>query len=262
MRQGTTQRRPSMSASASAVTGTAGEDSLGAAMNSFDTAIQIFLTHNAFRSAAMNHAIRVIAGQVIFKGLVLIPVLWWMWFKPDARGEWKREMIIATVASGLLSLASGRLLALFLPFRQRPLYNPELRLDFASAGLHDAVLRTWSSFPSDHAMLWMSIATGIFLVSRRVGALALLYTAIFICLPRVYLGLHYPTDVLAGAAIGVTITWIATRDFVRTRLAGPILRWMNDYPGPAYMLAFVLSFELVTQFDELFLFVRAGLKAL
>ncbi|CAE6764020.1 phosphatase PAP2 family protein [Paraburkholderia haematera] len=231
-------------------------------MNSFDTAVQIFLTHNAFHSAAINHAIRVITGQIIFKGLVLIPVLWWMWFKPDPRSEWRRETIIATVASGLLSLASGRLLAYCLPFRQRPLYNPELHLDFPSVGLHDAVVRTWSSFPSDHAMLWMSIATGIFVVSRRVGVLALLYTGIFICLPRVYLGLHYPTDVLAGAAIGVAITCIATRDFVRTRLAGPILQWMNGYPGPAYMLAFLLSFELVTQFDDLFLLFRAGLKAL
>ncbi|OAJ55123.1 phosphoesterase [Paraburkholderia ginsengiterrae] len=231
-------------------------------MNSFDTAIQIFLTHNAFHSEAINHAIRVIAGQAIFKGLVLIPVLWWMWFKPGPRSERTREMIIATVASGLLSLASGRLLAYCLPFRQRPLYNPDLGLNFPSVGLHDAVVRTWSSFPSDHAMLWMSIATGIFLVSRRVGALALLYTAIFICLPRVYLGLHYPTDVLAGAAIGVAITWIATRDFFRTRFAGPILRWMNGYPGPGYTLAFLLAFELITQFDEVFLFVRAGWKAL
>lgn len=231
-------------------------------MNSFDTAVQIFLTHNAFHSAAINHAIRVIAGQILFKGLILIPVLWWMWFKPGPRDEWKREMIVATVASGLLSLAIGRLLAYCLPFRQRPLYTPDLHLNFPSVGLHDAAVRTWSSFPSDHAMLWMAIATGIFLVSRRVGALALLYTAIFICLPRVYLGLHYPTDVLAGAAIGIAITYIATRDGVRTRLAGPILQWMNSYPGPAYTLVFLLSFELVTQFDELFLIFRTGWKAL
>ncbi|SIT47085.1 Phosphoesterase PA-phosphatase related protein [Paraburkholderia ribeironis] len=231
-------------------------------MNSFDTAVQIFLTHNALHSVALNHAIRVIAGQFTFKGLVLIPVLWWMWFEPGPRGEWKREMIIATLASALLSLASGRLLAYYLPFRERPLYNPELHLSFPPVGLQDAVLRTWSSFPSDHAMLWMSIATGIFLVSRRVGVLALLYAGVFICLPRVYLGLHYPTDVLGGAVIGVAITCIATRDFVRTRLAGPILRWMNGNQGLAYMLAFLLSFELVTQFDGLFFLLRSGLKAL
>src|SRR5260370_36647994 len=88
----------------------------GAEVNSFDTAVQIFLTHDAFRSAAMNHLIRVIAGQLIFKGLVLIPILWWIWFRPSQRGEWERAMVIATIASGLLSLASGRRQTHFLPF--------------------------------------------------------------------------------------------------------------------------------------------------
>jgi undecaprenyl-diphosphatase len=109
-------------------------------------------------------------------------------------------------------------------------------------------------------MLWMSIATGIFLVWRRVGVLALLYTAIFICLPRVYLGWHYPTDILAGAAIGMTITWIMTRDAVRTRFAVPILRGMYRFPGPSYALLFVVCFELVTQFEELLVLGRSVLK--
>lgn len=231
-------------------------------MNSFDTAIQTFLTQIAFSSDLVNNAIREFADLYTLKGLALIPILWWMWFKPSQRGEWEREMVIATIASGLLSLAIGRLLAHFLPFRGRPIYTPELHLHFPSAGLPEAVLRTWSSFPSDHAMLWMSVATGIFLVWRRAGVLALLYTAIVICLPRVYLGLHYPTDVLGGAAIGIIITYVMTRDSVRTRLAAPILGWIHRFPGPCYTLAFLLCFELVTQFDEVLLLKHSVSKAL
>ena len=100
-------------------------------------------------------------------------------------------------------------------------------------------------------MLWMSVAAGIFIVWRRVGVLALLYTAIFICVPRAYLGFHYPTDLLAGAAIGIAITYVMTRDSVRTRYATQLLRWIERYPGPSSMLAFVLCLELITQFDEL-----------
>jgi undecaprenyl-diphosphatase len=79
----------------------------------------------------------------------------------------------------------------------------------------------------------------------------LLYAAAFICLPRAYLGFHYPTDLIAGAAIGIAITWLMTRDAIRTRYATPMLRWIQRFPAPAYTLAFLLCFELITQFDEL-----------
>jgi undecaprenyl-diphosphatase len=111
-------------------------------------------------------------------------------------------------------------------------------------------------------MLWMSVATGIFLVWRRVGVLALLYTAIFICLPRVYLGLHYPTDILGGAAIWIIIAYVMTRDPVRTRFAVPILRWIHRFPGPSYTLACLLCFELITQSDEILLLGQSVSKAL
>ncbi len=97
----------------------------------------------------------------------------------------------------------------------------------------------------------MAVATGIFLVWKRVGLLALAYTVILICLPRAYLGFHYPTDLLVGAAVGIAITWLMTREAIRARYAAPLLRWIERYPGPSATLAFVLCLELVTQFGEL-----------
>lgn len=229
-------------------------------MNVFDTAIQTFLTGVAADLPILNHPIRVLAALYTFKGLALVAVLWWIWFKPGQRAEWEREMVVATILSALLALATFRIVAHFLPFRMRPVYNPELHLQFPSDDLGAAVLPTWSSFPSDHAMLWVSVATGIFLVWRAVGVLALLHTAIFICLPRVYLGWHYPTDILAGAAFGAATTWTMTRDAVRTRFAVPILRWLQKSPGPGYTLLFALCFELVTQFEELLMLGRLLLK--
>ncbi|CAN7663194.1 phosphatase PAP2 family protein [Trinickia sp. LjRoot230] len=231
-------------------------------MTDFDTIIQTFLTEHAFHSELLNHAVRVIAGLYTFKGLVLIPILWWIWFKPSDRSEWKREMVIATIVSGLLALAIGRMLAHYLPYRVRPVHNPDLHLHFPPAGLREPAFRTWGSFPSDHAMLWVSIAAGIFMTWRRVGIFALLYAAIFICAPRVYLGLHYPTDILAGAALGVAITYLMTRDALRVRFAAPALRCMERFPALSYTAAFLLSFELITQFDELLMLVQSISKAI
>lgn len=229
-------------------------------MTRLDTVFLEFLTQIHLPSQ-VNHAIRTIAGLYTFKGFLLIPLLWWIWFEPGERREWRCEMVIATVASGLIALAAGRLLAHFLPFRERPIFNPDLHLHFASDSLREASLSSWSSFPSDHAMLWVAIAMGIFLVWRGAGALALLYTAVFICLPRAYLGFHYPTDLLAGAAIGVAITYLMTRDAVRKRTAAPILRWTMRAPGVAAMIAFLVCFELVTQFDDLLRLAHSVLNA-
>jgi undecaprenyl-diphosphatase len=111
-------------------------------------------------------------------------------------------------------------------------------------------------------MLWMTVATGIFLVWRGVGVLAILYTVLFICVPRAYLGFHYPTDLLVGAAVGIGITYVMTRDAIRVRYAAPALRWIERCPGPSAMLAFILCLELVTQFDELRTLASSVLKHL
>ncbi|MDH6146343.1 MULTISPECIES: phosphatase PAP2 family protein [Paraburkholderia] len=219
-------------------------------MNSLDLSIETYLS-NIHLGEFANLSIQAIDNLYTFKGLVLIPVLWWMWFQQDECREWRREMVLATLASGIVALVVGRLLTHWLPFRVRPVYNTELHLRFASGEIKDAVLTNWSSFPSDHAMLWMAVATGIFLMSRRVGVLALLYTALFICLPRAYLGFHYPTDLLVGAAVGIVITLVMTRDAIRVRYATPMLRRTERHPAPAATLAFILCLQLVTQFDEL-----------
>ncbi|BCF94304.1 phosphatase PAP2 family protein [Paraburkholderia largidicola] len=219
-------------------------------MNSFDSSIETYLSNIHFSHFA-TRTIEAIADLYTFKGLVLIPVLWWMWFRQGERREWRREMVLATLISGIVALFVGRLLTHWLPFRVRPIYSTELHLQFAGSNIKDALLTKWSSFPSDHAMLWMAVATGIFLVWRGIGVLAILYTVLFICVPRAYLGFHYPTDLLVGAAVGIGITYVMTRDAIRLRYATSALRWIEHRPGPSAMLAFILCLELVTQFDEL-----------
>jgi undecaprenyl-diphosphatase len=219
-------------------------------MNGFDASILGFIARHSFVSPGINFAIGSLAGLYIAKGLLLVAALWWLWFSPDNRAPWRREVVIATFASGLVALIVGRGLAYFLPFRSRPRFNSNLHFTMPVGARFDEVLRSWSSFPSDHAMIWMAVSMGIFIVWKRAGFAALAYTLVFICLPRVYLGLHYPTDIIAGALLGMMITYLLTRDEIRPAVTQPVMQLINRYPGPSGALAFIICFELVSQFDK------------
>lgn len=61
------------------------------------------------------------------------------------------------------------------------------------------------SFPSSHTVTGFASAAAIWLAERRWG-IAAFAAAAMIGLSRVYLYVHYPTDVLAGAVLGILVT--------------------------------------------------------
>jgi undecaprenyl-diphosphatase len=77
------------------------------------------------------------------------------------------------------------------------------------------------SFPSDHATAAFAIAAAVALRQRRWG-LVLLALAAVVAAGRVFLGLHYPSDVLAGAALGgavAVLLWLPAARRALDRLA-------------------------------------------
>ncbi len=60
------------------------------------------------------------------------------------------------------------------------------------------------SFPSGHALSSFAAATAFCCFHRKTGVLALVLAAL-IAFSRLYASVHYPTDVLAGALLGVLI---------------------------------------------------------
>ncbi|MBI1843220.1 MAG: phosphatase PAP2 family protein [Actinobacteria bacterium] len=57
------------------------------------------------------------------------------------------------------------------------------------------------SFPSDHATAAGAVAMGLWFVGRRLGLIAVAL-AVLMALARVYVGAHYPSDVVAGLLVG------------------------------------------------------------
>ena len=63
------------------------------------------------------------------------------------------------------------------------------------------------SFPSNHAANAFSIACVVVYFYRKYAAL-LITSAVLISLSRIYLGRHYPSDVLGGAVLGILTAWL------------------------------------------------------
>lgn len=98
------------------------------------------------------------------------------------------------------------------------------------------------SFPSDHAMMAGAVTAGLFVFNRRLGIISAV-AAIVLCFSRVYIGAHFPQDVVAGlllgaavALIGYLIVRIPLRALVglltRTPLR-PLLTAGTVSPGPS-----------------------------
>lgn len=82
----------------------------------------------------------------------------------------------------------------------------------AVEGLHSIVGAQMDySFPSGHTACSFAAAVVIFLLCpRRVGVPAL-GLAVLISLSRLYVGVHFPTDVLGGALVGTAAAFLALR---------------------------------------------------
>lgn len=106
-----------------------------------------------------------------------------------------RKVGVMVLIALVLTFVSGELLIKNLVCRPRPfLANPDVQLLISPPRGY--------SFPSSHSAVSFASATVIFCFNKKfgTGAYAL---AVLIAFSRMYLYVHYPTDVLCGAILGV-----------------------------------------------------------
>ena len=141
--------------------------------------------------------------------------------------RWREVWILAFASGGALALSQGLKM---IYGRERP-----------PLSLH-AVEVVNASFPSGHAMLSAAIYLTLgalvarFADKRRIKALAMggaVVLALLVGISRVYLGVHWPTDVLAGWCVGAAwaaLWWLAAYVLARRRGERPM---PDDAPARA-----------------------------
>lgn len=217
-----------------------------ATVGALDERALVWLNQFAFRWPLLDLFAAWIVDARLVKFLPLLLVLIGFWFAPSPRQVRHRQIVLEGVVTGFAAIVIGRVLALALPFRDRPLADDTLGLTFP----HEAELRTWSSFPSDHAVMAFALAATLWRLSRPFGVWAFLHAALVVCLPRVYFGWHWPSDVVGGALIGVGLAVAVALLPARTALAAPAFAVERRWPWVFYPLAYVALFEIAEMFDS------------
>lgn len=110
--------------------------------------------------------------------------------------EGKKTVFLLCVLFLLLTTLSYSLK--FLEFRDRPFQTLD-RVKLLIAPVYD------SSFPSGHALIVMGGATIIWLRMKRIWAVPIGIESFLVAYSRIYVGVHYPLDVLSGSILGMAI---------------------------------------------------------
>ena len=133
--------------------------------------------------------------------MVVITGLLWFFARPGGDRKWK-----LACASGYAAAALGYVVAFVVHHvydRPRPYEaHPAMRHPWSSS--------TDASFPSDHTSLSFAIAFAVLMFDTVAGVVFLVVAAL-IGVGRLFIGAHYPGDVLAGVGVGLVAALVVVR---------------------------------------------------
>lgn len=158
----------------------------------------------AGRWPAVDAVARLVVNDYLAPSAIVM-LLVWVWLRGRNTAQRQADMGVALNAVVAQFVANMVLKVMNLAyFRPRPFDGlPNVHLLF---------YRPWdSSCPSNPATFAFAVAVSIWLGDRRLGRIALAIATAW-AVARVFCGVHYPLDVMAGAALGGGMAyWLARR---------------------------------------------------
>lgn len=132
-------------------------------------------------------------------------LLLYLWGRPElpSKHYGSKKAVVIALVSLVLTLAIKSVIE-YVFYRSRPfISHPDL---FVTS------LPSDGSFPSGHTMFAFSIAMSMYLSGYKKLGWWSLGLAALVGLSRVFAGVHYPLDIIAGAIIGVFSAWYLHRE--------------------------------------------------
>jgi len=169
-------------------------------VNPFDTELLLWFNGFAGTLSGFDTAMQFLAGDYLLPMLSVLALVG-LWF--TGRSAAVRELRQRAVFIGMASLGLSNLPVVALNLiwdRPRPFVDLGDRITLLFYPATDP------SFPANPTAVGLAVATSVWAVHRSLGY-ALFAGAILLSIARVYSGVFYPTDVIAGAVIGVVAVY-------------------------------------------------------
>lgn len=171
--------------------------------------------------------------------ILSIPYVY-LWFARD--DDESRSKLIAALFGPLLAIMIARGLSLWHPFELRPMFDPASGYH-VTAGLQSIDLEAYSSFPSDTAAYSMAFTLGLMSVDRLASIILTIVSLLFFSISRIYLGVHYPSDIAVGWIIGVGCA--AATNLPAARRVGKYILHFKDVSEPVfYAMGALILYEM------------------
>ncbi len=201
----------------------------------------------AGRSPGFDLVLDFIQGSYLVKGLFAVCILVALYTARGGDAQARRNNVFVTLILVFAGLFLARIMQMTLPFSPRPLHTEGMDLEFISR-LKEGVLKHDSSFPSDHAVMFFTIAASVLMYARTAGLILLSHAVFIICLPRLVLGFHWSSDILAGAVIGVALAALFQRRLADRLGRSGLESFRERHPSIFYFLFFAVLCETATMY--------------
>lgn len=198
----------------------------------FDLSVQSAIRHD-------------VLGGLLFAGSLFV-----LWVKAArTRENHARVAVLTTLFATGIAILFAMLASLAISWPP-PYHSPEFANIYVK--YFDDNPNT-SSFPSFSVAVYTAVASGLCRLGRTLGLILWISVAVLIALPRMYIGGHYPSDIIAGLILGCA-AFLSARYLLESWVVVRLEHWWEKaqrWRFVAESLVFAWIFEIAVEFREI-----------